>query len=116
MIVVAEQAQLFNDEVARAKADGIARAEIHADVRWKSDARAALRWCCERYPEFTADEVWQRLGEAGAATTHEPAALGPIFLWASRQGIIVKTGYVRPTRFARRHRDLTVWRSAGAPG
>lgn len=106
------QPALFDDDAGRAKADAVYRADLHADIRWKIAAQEAVRWCADNYPEFTADQVWKRLAATSNATTHEPSALGPIFLWASRQKIIRKTGYVRLSEFTRRHRDLTVWTAA----
>lgn len=100
-------------EVEAARADGIARADEHANPDWKQAARRAIAACAYRYPDFTADEVWAELAEAGVdCSTHEPSALGPVFLAASRAGIIRKTGATRRTKLARRHRDLTVWRRA----
>lgn len=103
-------------EARDARDDGIARADEHADVDWKQEARGAVLWCARRHPVFTADEVWERLEAAADSSTHEPAALGPIFLWAARHGFIEKTGATRPTKFQRRHRDLTLWRSTLVSG
>lgn len=96
------------------KEDAIERADAHADPDWKDLAYSAVRTCaCENY-DFTADDVWELLWRSHSpqATTHEPSALGPVFLRASRDGMIQKTGHVRASRHPRRHRDLTVWRLA----
>jgi hypothetical protein len=95
---------------AEAKADGIQRADDHANERWKTDAYNAVRFLATAGFPFTADDVWAQLSGQGVdSSTHEPSALGPIFLKASRNKIIVKTGRLVPTRYARRHRDLTEW-------
>ena len=92
-----------------AREDAIARADSNADGDWKEAAYRAVLSVAERLPTFTADDVWDVL-ERSSESTHEPSALGPIFLRAAKGGLIVKTGELRPTRDRRRHRDLTVWR------
>ena len=99
----------MSDLFQAAKADGIQRADDHADAEWREQAFEAIQWCARMRITFTADDVWERLGESDAST-HEPAALGPVFLRASKAGLIVKTGGQIPSRNHRRHRDLTVWR------
>lgn len=94
----------------QARDEGIGAAAINASPRWTAAARLALTWCAVHHDDFTADDVWARLHEVEPATrTHEPAALGPVFLWAAREGLIAKTGELRPSVYRRRHRDLTVW-------
>lgn len=113
---MADRQLTFDDVVAgRARYDGIARAEAHAPADWRQAAHDALRWCRNHYATFTADEVLARLEVVGAPATHNLSALGPVFLAASRAGLIAKTGTLRPTRLARRHRDLTVWASTSPP-
>jgi hypothetical protein len=87
---------------------GIERADDHADNFWKLQAYALVVWCSRTLPTFTADDIWDEL-EKSDCTTHEPAALGPVFLRAARAGMIRKTGDLRPSRHPRRHRELTVW-------
>lgn len=113
-------------QAATAKADAIQTVERNADPDWLERAAAAVEWLAERSvfihtgnmpPEtgghvavripFSADDVWQLLGGVEHGLT--PSALGPVFLNAARKGIIRKTGRTVPTRFARRHRDLTEW-------
>ena len=98
---------------AQAKADGIARADANADPWWKEAAYEATRFCAQHCDDFTADEVWTNLARRGLdVSTHNPAALGPVFQRAARAGLITKTGELRPSTNPRRHRDLTVWRAA----
>jgi len=104
--------QLTFADAFTAREVAIARADANAAPDWKRAAREALAWCASHHETFTADEVLARLAAVGAPSTHEPSALGPVFLAASRSGAIVKTGELRPTRLARRHRDLTVWRAS----
>lgn len=99
------------DDAKAAKMAGIAAADAGADGEWKAEALLAVKWCAQTYTVFTADEVWARLDAVGTATTHEPAALGPVFLEAARKQWISNTRETRPTVYTRRHRDLTVWES-----
>jgi hypothetical protein len=103
---VADRVQQVREAQA-ARADGIARAEENANEAWKQIAYEVLLRVADRGRPFTADDVWDRMDES--VSTHEPSALGPVFLKASRAGRIVKTGRTCPTRYARRHRELTEW-------
>jgi hypothetical protein len=94
-------------DAVEAREDGIARADAHADREWKEAAFAAVVCAASAHPTFTADQVWPRI--PSEFTTHEPAALGPVMLAASRAGLIRKTGEMRASREPRRHRDLVVW-------
>ncbi len=98
-------------EAAAAKQEAIQRADDHAAPEWKVAAYEALCHVANTTDEFTADDVWEALGPE-AVNTHEPSALGPVFLRASRDKVIVKTGKQVLSRNPRRHRDLTVWRQA----
>lgn len=112
------QGSLFGDEpdpaAARtARDEGIATADFYADRQWKQAALDAIRYCAVAHPEgFTADHVLARLNFMGAPNTHNLAALGPVFQRARRAGVIEKTGELWPSTIPRRHRDLTVWRTA----
>jgi hypothetical protein len=97
------------DPPAVARAAGIERADTSADPAWKVAAGDAVTWCAHRYATFTADDVLERLADVDAPATRNLAALGPVMLAAARAGVIVKTGEWRPSRIARRHRDLVVW-------
>lgn len=94
---------------ADAKRHAIQQADVHADTQWREAAYAALRDVASTGQDFTADDVWEAL-KGTDATTHEPSALGPVFLRAARARLIVKTGRRVLSRSSRRHRDLTVWR------
>lgn len=103
------------DLAAKARTDGITAADEHAARRWRENAAKAVRLCAEIMPDFDADDVWDVLEKGGAdpiETERNPAALGPIILAFARTDYIRKTGEMRRSRFARRHRDLTVWRKA----
>lgn len=90
----------------------IAQVDENADEAWKAAALEAIRLCALEHTEFTADEVWVRLAERPDLSTHEPAALGPVFLRAARAGWIHNTDRRRKRSIlAQRHRELTIWAS-----
>ena len=97
-------------EAEQARLDAIQRAHEHANAVWRETAYAAVLACARRFRVFTADSVWAEL-KGAAPTTHNPSALGPLFLIAARKGLIQKTGRLVPTVATQRHRDLTEWRS-----
>ena len=88
----------------------IHQAERNADEQWKEAAAECLRQVAETHAEFTADEV-QHLLDEREVTTHNPSALGPVFLAAARGGLIVNTNRMVQTKIPRRHRKVTVWKS-----
>lgn len=100
------------DAVRRARDDGIRRADDHANDEWRACAENALSWCIASLPAFTADHVWARMRQMGAPpiATHNPSALGPVFMRAARDGRIEKTGRYPLTVNPTRHRNLTEWR------
>lgn len=90
----------------------IDQVDAHADEEWKGVALACVRTCALTHPSFTADEVWMQLEGFPELGTHEPAALGPVFLRAAKLGWIVNSGQRRKrSLYAQRHRELTVWHS-----
>lgn len=78
-------------------------------TRLMAAAYRAVLAVADRLADFTSDDIWPLLERSGEST-HEPAALGPVMLRAAKDGMIEQTGEMRQTRFARRHRKLTVWR------
>jgi hypothetical protein len=110
---------LFDDPdpvaAAGARAEGISQAERGVGRAWVAAARAAIRNRSVVMEDFTADDVLVAMEGAGVPLIGvNLAALGPVFLAAARAGEIRKTGLQRPSRFRRRHRDLTVWERATA--
>lgn len=112
--------QLTLEEALTGRDVAMARADANAAPNWKAAATEAVRWCTDSLALFTTDDVLVRLAAVGAPPTHTLTALGPIMQAAARKGAIVKTGDLRPSRLAQRHRDLTVWTRApwakGSPG
>lgn len=95
------------------------RAEQAAPDDIKQAARDAVRWCYERFAEFTADDVLDRLTSQGI-TLPEPRLLGPIMVAAMNAGKISRavcdacqSQITRPSQRPERHAaPQYVWRSA----
>lgn len=94
-----------------ARADAIGRADDHADTEWKRAAYEAILKLAHLRLTFTSDDVWEAL-EGVEVATHEPSALGPVFLRASRAKQIKKTGRMVLSRRSVTHRDITIWERA----
>ncbi len=114
----AEKASRMTDTEARMNATkaateaAIDKVDANADEAWKSMALSCIGWCAKHMASFTADEVWDALAEYPDLGTHEPAALGPVFLRAARRGWIENSGERRKrSTHKQRHRELTIWRS-----
>lgn len=97
-------------EAEQARLAAIKAAHDHANAVWKETAYTAIVTCARRLAVLTSDDVWAEL-KGSKPATHNPSALGPLFLIAARKGLIRKTGQVVPTTLPRRHRDLTEWAS-----
>lgn len=104
---------LFDSGEGRARRDeAIERVEAHADTAWKDSARACLVYVASRKEHFTADDVAEELGSWVGGGTHEPRAMGAIFLWARREKIAEPTSEFRATRRPQGHAGpRRVWKS-----
>lgn len=99
--------------------ESMRRAEQAAPDEIKQAARDAVRWCYERFAEFTADDVLDRLASRGI-TLPEPRLLGPLMVAAANAGKIdraicetCKSQMTRPSQRPERHAaPQYVWRSA----
>lgn len=99
-----------DDDAQRARDAAIQQAHDHANETWKQTAYSALVEVARTCATFTSVEVWKHLHGA-KPTTHEPSALGPLFLIAARKGICQKTGrYVYPATTTH-HREVAEWES-----
>jgi len=111
---------LFDPEEGRARRDeAIAKVEEHAEPSWIGAARGALIAVATKNRHFTADDVAEELASLDLPVekpytirTHEPRAMGAIFLWAKREKIAEPTSDFVPTRRAQGHAGpRRVWKS-----
>lgn len=86
---------------------GVARANGAADAEWKAAAVWALDELIAEGNDFTADDIWVRVG----FKPDEPRALGGILTAASKRGLIRQTGERRPSARPEHHAfPMAVWR------
>lgn len=95
------------------KSQAIAQAEAHADSRWMRQARLAVHQAALHHMSITADDVWAEMtGMLWSHLPQAPTAMGPIMLYAERQGWIEPTDRFRPSRQASNHqRPVRLWGS-----
>lgn len=87
---------------ARAKQDGMARAEAATDVSWSDACDAAIREMARRGVPFQAADL---IAEGLVDEPPSPAQWGPRFGAAARRGVIRDAGAV-PSKRATVHRSL----------
>lgn len=78
------------------------------DSNWAELAYAAVLQVAHNQQEFTPDDIW----ETGLEKPSEARALGGVMRRAKDDGVIEKTGRVKPTTQRESHgTDVTIWRS-----
>lgn len=104
----------YDFDTMRAKLEkekAVARVAKNADREWVVAARQAVEAVAKQFEEFTTDEVLEVLRLQPVAT-HEGRALGPVMIYAARQGWVKNTERVRKSSAVSRHNaPKTVWRS-----
>lgn len=106
-----EPLRLFDGPAGeRARDVAVAQVDANAAPQFRAAAAAYIRGL-PAGRIFTTDDVWAHLYLAGADQTHEPRAMGPVVLRASRDGLIEKTGtYVNTQRPGSHARPIPRWR------
>jgi len=100
-----EQGDLF--EADQKRKDGIAQAEESAGVEWCNRAYEDLRQFLQLHPTMHSDDFWEW---TKVPFPKDGRALGAVFLRASRNNLMRKSGKYRPT--IRSHMaDSPVWAS-----
>lgn len=88
--------------------DAQVRVDAAADPEWKARAREAITRVARRQEFLLADDVW----DEGLDRPSESRAMGPIFTWAARQGLIVSTEDFTSTSMLQGHGGpRRIWRS-----
>jgi hypothetical protein len=88
--------------------DALQRVEDHAPVTWIDAARKMVKELAMRQEVVTSDDLWL----SGLAKPPEPRALGAVFMWAARQGLLKNTNTTTPTSQPQAHkRPIAVWSS-----
>ena len=98
----------------RLKEEGVKQVDQNANSLWKQEAFKQLYALAQTDRHFTSDDVWAALEDK--ATTHEPKALGAVFLKAARKKLICPTGDFIPSKRPQAHgRRLMVWQGVRSP-
>ena len=107
--------QLTFDDVAaaQARADGMERADKHAEPGWKELALEAVRQTALAHETFTVDDVWvTEPGLEQYVMQLELRAMGPVLTRAKKEGWIEATGNFRTgARVSIHGNPRRVWRS-----
>lgn len=88
--------------------EGVRVADENADDFWKATADQAIDHLASTGRPFTADDV----RDLGVPDPTSPRAWGARFLTASRQGRIVRVGYVPSRRASVHAHPIAQWRGA----
>lgn len=100
---------VYSAPVRRKKAQkAIEQVATNTESDWRDTARDALKRVALAHEHFSSQDVWQALGDA---SPHTPSAMGPIFVWAKKQGWIERDGYVTNARTTSHRSELPRWRS-----
>lgn len=84
-------------EGRRLRDEGVERVELAEGEDWKDAARGWLARRAARPGEFNADDL-----RAAVGSPERPNAMGAVFLWAVRQGLVRMVG-MRQRRAANAH-------------
>lgn len=88
--------------------DALRRVEEHSPEGWIAFARYVVEQVARTNATFISDAVW----EAGLGKTSNARALGPVMIWARKEGLIAPTGEFRKSAQAGCHgMPRRVWRS-----
>ena len=95
-----------------ALSDSLQRVDDHADPSWRDVAYQCVIDVAGRLSEFTTDAVLSELALYPTVSTHEPRALGPVMMRASRDNVISATSrFVKSEAVSRHRAPKQVWRS-----
>jgi hypothetical protein len=96
----------------RAKQLGMDRAERAANPEWRVFMEAAVVSVARNKRLFFCDDIEAVRMELNGPETHENRALGPLMLWAMREGVCERTDDFALSARASRHRaPCRIWRS-----
>lgn len=95
-------------EARGARDDALQRVAEHSNPDWVRSAKAVVRDLAYSLAEFATDEAWRQ----GLPKPREARAMGPVMMWAVRQGLVANSGRVKKTAQVSRHAaPVTIWES-----
>lgn len=103
---------LLDPEATRAAAEnGMAGAAHLTDDDRKQQLFDAIESVARTHRYFTADQIWEHLGEVGDSQD-DGSGLGPLLPLAARAHMIENTRTTKPSERAATHgRPMRIWRS-----
>jgi hypothetical protein len=91
----------------KTKEEAINEVERNADAVWLGAARTVISQLARRRTHLTSDDIWDQMEQP-----REPRAMGAVFRWAVREGIVEITDRTKVSRRPECHgRRIQVWRS-----
>lgn len=107
---VRRQTRHDHEAATSARNINIRDADAGMDDDWRRAAMAAIRHVAELMPEFSTDHVLDE--DPTLEQGREPRALGPMMLYAAKDGLIAPTDrYVSSSRKASNARAKRAWKS-----
>jgi len=92
--------------------EAIKQSYDHAPDEWKLKAENTVRSLAHTRKQFTTDDVWEKLAEAGFAVPPEPRALGGVIRQIAKEGLIFATNaYAKSLRPVCHTRPIRIWES-----
>lgn len=111
-----EQRILDRAEASRQTEAGVRKSEkkiaYDPGAAWKLGAIQALEIVAKNGVAFSADDVWQQLGEVDARFA---SAMGAVFRIAAKSNLIERAGWGESARPSRHRSGLRLWRLKAAP-
>jgi hypothetical protein len=102
------QTSVFDLETARNRRDrGMRAAELNTWRPWRDRAEAGIIQLADSGREFSADDLVALVGPPVSSSQN---AIGPVFAWAAREGLIECVGFRQSERSSRRGGITRVWR------
>ncbi len=83
----------MSDKVSKQLKLALDKVEAGTEPGWRAQAIDIVRRVCQAKADFFCDDIWA----AGLPPTNNDKALGPIMMFAARQGWCKKTDRVRPS-------------------
>jgi hypothetical protein len=96
------------------KANGMRRAQDHADREWTAAVKHAIWTTARELESFTADDVWERFDRINThgSTTHLRDAIGPLLKAVATEGAMHGSTELRRSRRPGSHGNpIMVWKS-----
>lgn len=96
------------DQVEQKKQEAVEAAYEFASLDWKQIAHDSVQRCAVEMPEFSTNDVWDKINATGV-TTRTNRALGAVMQAAAKDGVIKRVGYTPSNRA--HNSPISLWQS-----